>query len=87
MLSVQLEKRGLESQIKQEETAKSRVEQEKSSLRQEICELQKKLQQSELVCPISHGCFCEKKYRNEGVACHLRTSYIYMERGDEEKAM
>lgn len=49
MDNLKLEKRGLESQIKQEETAKSRVEQEKSSLRQEICELQKKLQQSELM--------------------------------------
>lgn len=81
LFTVQLEKRGLESQIKQEESAKSRVEQEKSSLRQEICELQKKLQQSEQVCPIPYGYFCERKYEKEGVACDLRTSYIYVEKG------
>ena len=46
---IQLEKRGLESQMKLDEAAKGRVEQEKSSLKQEIAELQKKLQQSELV--------------------------------------
>lgn len=39
--------------MKQEEAAKGRVEQEKSSLKQEISELQKKLQQSELVCHTS----------------------------------
>lgn len=60
LFSVQLEKRGLETQIKQEEAAKGRVEQEKSSLKQEIDNLQKKLQQSELVChPSPEGCLME----------------------------
>ena len=38
--------------MKLEEVAKERIEQEKSSFKQQIADLQKKLQQSELVCHI-----------------------------------
>lgn len=54
--------------MKQEEAAKGRVEQEKSSLKQEINELQKKLQQSELVCHISHRYLWEREMGRKGLS-------------------
>lgn len=51
-LTIQIEKRGLESQIKIMETAREEVKQEKVAIQEDVSDLQKKLQHSEMVSSI-----------------------------------